>query len=289
MVKQHGAGGSSSFQLKSKLQRFGLAALVAAAFGLMLLGKADILLVEKGRILFNDIAAPVLMVLSKPAEMTLRVMQNLHELVSIRRQNAVLRAENEKLNLIKLDTEQLRRENEELRNLMKYIPLPEASSVSAKVIADTGNSFVQSLLAYTGYHHTVKKGNVVLTGEGVLGRISSVGVNVARILLITDINSRIPVKVEPMNAQAILSGDNTEYPQLISLPNNVKISVGDRVITSGAAGVYPAGLPIGTIVSVADGIIKVRPFVNRNHLEIVRIVDYGLSGLLADPICEVSR
>ena len=68
----------------------------------------------------------------------------------------------------------------------------------------------------------------------------------------------------------------------------MKVSVGDRVVTSGMAGVYPAGLPVGVITSVSDGVVKVRPFMNRNRLEIVRIVDYGLSGLLPDPKCEVS-
>ena len=104
--------------------------------------------------------------------------------------------------------------------------------------------------------------------------------------MITDINSRVPVKIEPIDVPAILTGDNTEYPQLISFPNNVRVSVGDRVTTSGLAGVYPAGLPVGTVISVNDGVVKVRPFVNRNHLEVVRIVDYGLSGLIADPKCE---
>ena len=73
------------------------------------------------------------------------------------------------------------------------------------------------------------------------------------------------------------------------MPNNVQVSVGDRVVTSGMAGVYPAGLPVGVITSVSDGVIRVRPFFNRNRLEIVRIVDYGLSGLLPDPPCEPSR
>lgn len=277
---------TSLYQLKSKLQRFGLLALVMAAFGLMLLGKADTILVEKGRILFNDITTPVLALLSKPAETMSGFIQNIHELVSIRQENNRLRDENQRLNLIKLETERLRKENAYLSELLNYVPPPEAVSISSRVIADTGNSFAQSLIAFVGAKQEIEKGDVVLTGDGLVGRIASVGVNAARILLITDINSRVPVKIEPIDVPAILTGDNTEYPQLISFPNNVRVSVGDRVTTSGLAGVYPAGLPVGTVISVNDGVVKVRPFVNRNHLEVVRIVDYGLSGLIADPKCE---
>ncbi|MBO4675788.1 MAG: rod shape-determining protein MreC [Elusimicrobiaceae bacterium] len=262
--------------------------LVLAAFGLMLLGKADTILVEKVQILFNDLTSPVLALLSKPAQAASRFMQNIHELVAIRQENARLREENQELTLVKLDTEQLRKENAYLADLLNYIPPPEAVSVTSRVIADTGNSFAQSLIAFVGQKQKVNKGEVVLTGDGLVGRIASVGINAARILLITDINSRVPVKVEPLDTPAILSGDNTEYPQLISLPGNAKVSVGDRVVTSGMAGVYPAGLPVGVIVSIDDGLIKVRPFFNRSRLEMVRIVDYGLSGLLPDPICTVS-
>ena len=211
---------------------------------------------------------------------------NIHELVSIRQENNRLREENRRLNMVKLETERLRKESAYLSALLNYVPPPEAVSVSARVIADTGNSFAQSLIAFIGTKQNIKKGDVVLTGDGLVGRIASVGVNAARILLITDINSRVPVKIEPIDVPAILTGDNTEYPQLISFPNNVRVSVGDRITTSGLAGVYPAGLPVGTVISVNDGVVKVRPFVNRNHLEVVRIVDYGLSGLIADPKCE---
>ena len=286
MVGQHSGNTASLHQIKAKLKRFALVMLVLTAFGLMLLGKADTILVEKIQILFNDITAPVLALLSKPAQSASRFMQNIHELVAIRQENARLREENRELTLVKLDTEQLRKENAYLADLLNYIPPPEAVSVTSRVIADTGNSFAQSLIAFVGSKQKVGKGNVVLTGDGLIGRIASVGINAARILLITDINSRVPVKIEPLDTPAILSGDNTEYPQLISLPGNAKVSVGDRVVTSGMAGVYPAGLPVGVIVSIDDGLVKMRPFFNRSRLEMVRIVDYGLSGLLPDPICK---
>ena len=88
----------------------------------MLLGKADTILVEKAQILFNDIASPVLALLSKPAQAASRFMQNLHELVAIRQENARLRKENKELTMVRLDTEQLRKENEYLTDLLNYVP-----------------------------------------------------------------------------------------------------------------------------------------------------------------------
>ncbi len=286
MAKKH-TNTVSLHQIKSKLQRFGVFALVLFAFSLMLLGKADTILVEKAQILFNDITTPILIVLAKPAQGAAKFMQNLHELVSIRQENTRLREENAKLNLIKIATESLRKENNYLTDLLRYVPPPQAVSISSRVVADTGNSFAQSLVAFVGQKQKIEKGNIVLTGDGLVGRIASVGINAARILLITDINSRVPVKIEPADVPAILSGDNTEFPQLTSLSDNVKVMIGDKVVTSGLAGVYPTGIPVGVVVSVDDSVVRVRPFFNRSRLEIVRIVDYGLSGLIADPVCEV--
>lgn len=286
MPANHSVNSSYSFQIKSKLQRYALLLLVILSFGVMLLGKADLLVVNQVKSLFQSLATPFLAVISTPASYIGKGLSNIQELASIRVQNNHLREENEKLNMVKFELENIRKENMYLSSLLNYVPPPTAKFTTTKIIADTGSSFAQSLIAYVGSDQNIHKGDVVLTGEGLVGRIASVGFNSARIMLITDINSKIPVKVEPMDAPAILAGDNSEYPELISLSNDIKVNVGDKIVTSGVAGVFPAGLPIGTIVSIDDGIIKIQPFADRNHLEIVRIVDYGLSGLLPEIPCE---
>lgn len=271
--------------LKSKLQRLGIILMVLSAFGLMLLGKADNFLVEQARIWFNEITAPVTAFFAKPAETVTSLVNGFHHLVFLRRENVRLTQENQELADLRLQTEQLRLRNEHLARLLNYIPPPDAVSVSAHVIADTGNAFAQSLIAFAGTKDGVKKGLVVLTGDGVVGRIDFAGPTASRVMLITDINSNLPVRLVPSDIPAVLSGDNTDYPQLVFLPRNVKVAVGDKVVTSGMAGVYPSGLPVGVIHSVSEGIVTVRPFVNRNRLEIVRIVDYGLTGILLEKKC----
>ena len=280
--------GLSLHGLKSKFPRFSVGALVALTFGLMLLGKADTVFVEKARIVFNEILAPVEAFLAKPAKTVSDLIEGFHSLVFMRRENVKLREENKELIDLRSKAERLRFQNEELSRLLKYVPPPEATFVSAQVIADAGNAFAQSLIAFAGTDEGVSKGDVVLSGEGVVGRIAFAGDEASRVLLLTDINSRIPVRLSPSDIPAILSGDNSEYPQLIFLPRNVKVSVGDKVVTSGTAGVFPSDLPVGTVHSVADGVVKVKLFSNRNRLEIVRIVNYGISGNLLNVKCATS-
>ena len=90
--------------------------------------------------------------------------------------------------------------------------------------------------------------------------------------MITDLNSRIPVVSEKSRVRAILSGDNSRAPKLAFLPPNAQLSLGDRIVTSGHGGVFPAGLPVGTIASVEDGVIRVAPFAEFDLLEYVRII-----------------
>jgi rod shape-determining protein MreC len=119
-----------------------------------------------------------------------------------------------------------------------------------------------------------------MTGEGLVGRVTEVGERSARVLLITDINSYVPVVLESSRDRAALAGDNSERPRLLFLPNNAKPQVGERVTTSGHGGVFPAGLPVGVIVSTGDGGVRVQPFVDLDRLENVRLVEYGLGGTL---------
>ena len=159
-------------------------------------------------------------------------------------------------------------------------PLIDVLVIPARVIAEEGNAFSHSLIAYTGGSKNVKKGQVVLSDNGVIGRIEQVGKMYSKIILITDINSKIPVIVERTRVRGILSGDNTSIPKLVFIPLDAELSIGDRVVTSGVAGVFPPGLPIGKVSSVEKNNIKIKTFGNLDRLEYVKIVDYGLADML---------
>lgn len=280
LVKQSTVALNRLGALKGVMQRFALLALVGASFALMLLGKADTVLVERVRTSVADAVAPVLDVLSRPAASVAAGVESFRELSNLYDENQRLREENERLLRWQMVARKLEAENEALRALQNFRPEPQASFVSARVVADTGGAFAHSILMLGGNGDGIRKGQAVMTGEGVVGRVAEVGLRTSRVLLISDINSRIPVMVGEGRQRAIMAGENTDRPRLIYLPANAGVVPGDLVVTSGAAGAFPQGLPVGVVASVEDGVVRVAPYVQRDRLEVVQAVDYGLTGIL---------
>ena len=132
------------------------------------------------------------------------------------------------------------------------------------------------LLIYVG-NEAVKKGQIVMGDESVIGRIDTVSPPYAKVILITDINSKIPVVVERTRVRGILSGNNKDLPQLIFMRSTTDVQEGDIVVTSGVGGMFPAGLPIGFISSINGNKVEVEPMADLSRVEYVRIVDYGLA------------
>lgn len=281
-VKQPSASPSRLGHIRSLVARFAILLLVGVSFTLMLLGKADIVILERFRASVTDAVAPLIDVMSRPASTVAEMVDNVRELIGIREENRRLRQENERLLRWQTMARQLETQNDALKNLLNFVPEPQASFVSARVVADTGGAFAQSLLLAAGTRELIQKGQAVLSGEGLVGRISEAGRRSARVLLITDINSRIPVMVGNSGQRAILAGDNTDRPRLLFLKALQSIVPGDRVVTSGDAGAFPPGLPVGIVTAVSDTDVRIEPFFKRDRLGYVRIIDYGLSGILVD-------
>jgi len=269
--------------LKSLLQRFAFLSLIGLTFALMLIGKADTVLVERARDAVTDAITPVLRVMSEPAAVVTNFVNNLRELAAIREENATLREDNARLLQWQAAAQKLESENKSLRGLSALVPEPSATFVTARVVADTGGAFAQTILITAGQSSGVKKGQVVVTGEGLVGRVMQAGLYSARVLLITDINSRIPVQVGEAGNRAILAGDNGLRPRLIYLGNKTAAAPGDKVVTSGDAEAFPPGIPIGQVARVEEGVVEVEPFVVRDKIQHVRVADYGLAGILAQP------
>jgi rod shape-determining protein MreC len=236
--------------------------------------------VERLRVFVDDGVAPVLQVMSRPAAAIASVVNAIHDLAAMRAENVRLAEENERLMHWQTVARELDNENKALKAQLNFMPDPDAAFITARVIGDTGGAFVHTMMLNVGSRDGVRKGQAVIAGEHMVGRIVEVGDRLARILLLTDINSHIPVIIENSRAKAILSGDNSDRPRLNYLAPNSNPAPGDRVITSGHGGAFPPGLPIGVIASVQDGIVRVEPYVHRNQLEYVTVVDYGLPGVL---------
>lgn len=148
--------------------------------------------------------------------------------------------------------------------------------MTARIVAEEGDAFSHSLIAYVGKDNaSVEEGQIVLNERGIIGRIDNVGDAYAKILLLTDINSRIPVVIEKSRTRGMMAGDNTQSPKLVFLPLSAEISVGDRIVTSGVAGVFPPGLPVGVVSKVDKRDIRITPYADLDSLEYVKIVSFA--------------
>ncbi|TAN56689.1 MAG: rod shape-determining protein MreC [Rhodospirillales bacterium] len=269
--------------VKQLAQRFAFATMAAAAFALMLIGKADTVLVDRLRTTAVDTVTPLLEMLSRPAATMAEMVDNVRQLAHIRTDNTVLRDENQKLMRWQEAAKRLESENAQLKSLLNFVPGPDAGFVAARVVADSGGAFAHSVLINAGSTEGVRKGQAVVSGEGLVGRVHQVGQHSSRVLLLSDLNSHLPVMLETTRTRAIMTGDNSERPKLNYLSDTLRLVQGDRVVTSGHGGVLPPGLPVGLMNQGPDGVVRVEPFVDRHKLEFVRIIDYGLGGTITPP------
>ncbi len=269
-----------SIPVRQALAKLTLPVLIAASFGLMLLGKADALLAERARMAIADSLAPIYGLLAGPLEGFRDALDNGRHIVTLARDNADLRDENEKLRKWQSVALALDAENASLKAQLHWLPEPAGTYVTARVVADTGGVYARAVLLSAGPNHSIVKGQVALDERGLVGRVTEVGARSVRILLITDLNSRIPVVLEGSRARAIMTGTNGPLPRLMYWPEGVQPAEGERVVTSAEANVFPAGLPVGVVHFNTSGVPEVEPQARLDRLEIVRLFDYGLRGLL---------
>ncbi|HYD08325.1 MAG TPA: rod shape-determining protein MreC, partial [Reyranella sp.] len=201
-------------QVRLALHRFALIVLVVLAFAAMLIGKADTVLVENARVLALDLASPALEAIARPVAVANRAIADLKEFASLREENARLREENARLLAWQTAARRLENENTRLRELSQFREGPEASFITARIVGDSVSAYVRGALINVGRGAGVTPGQAVITGEGLAGRIAEVGEHSARVLFVTDVNSRLPVQVERTRERAILAGDNSNLMRL---------------------------------------------------------------------------
>jgi rod shape-determining protein MreC len=268
-----------SIQARQALAKLTLPVLIAASFALMLLGKADAVLEERARMALSDALAPIYVALAEPLAGLRDMVLRTTDLWDIRAENERLHAENEQLRRWQSIALALDAENERLKANLHWIPDPAPSYVTARVVADAGGVYAKAVLLSIGPNHRVRKGEIALDERGLVGRVTEVGTRTARVLLITDLNSRIPVILEHSHAHAFLVGTNGPRPRLLYWPEGSAPHEGEQIVTSAEAGAFPADLPVGTVHYTSSNIPEVVPTAMLDRLEMVRIFDYGLTGV----------
>ncbi len=265
--------------------------LVSATFVLLGMNRIDPALVERLQTATGDFISPAIGFLGQPLVSIRSGLGNISHASQIFSENAALREQNRKLIAWRDTALRLEAENASLRAHLHVAPDPESRQVMVRVIGDPAGGFVESLMLAAGTSSGLEKGQPAVTAIGepgtqdagaLVGRIVQTGDSSARLLLVTDVNSRIPVLLEQSHIHAILGGDDTDRPQLLYLPPGSSVSVGERVVTSGNDHLMPPGIAVGVVVGNDENGIRVAPLADLSRIDFVTILKYeGVVPLLA--------
>lgn len=250
-----------------------LAIVAVLAVVLVLLGKAQSSLFDRARATFSDWTAPALEAVRAPLDGASRWVGNLGDIFVVYQENLHLKEENARLRQWQSAALLLEDRVKRYRLLLNAVPDPALTTVTAHVIGRATRPFLNTMILDAGKRNGVRPGQAVVDPRGMIGRVFLSGERTSWVILLTDLNSRIPVRVMPGNIRAILAGDNTQAPLLVSVTQPAKIHAGDQVVTSGDGGLLPSDLPVGVLV--ADGKdFRVALLADAATSDDVRIVDF---------------
>ena len=184
---------------------------------------------------------------TKPGKVAYDFAEGIQDIVSSEERIKQLEDEVKSLKAWREYARALEKENANLRNIARVGSQTRNSSFTAEVLADTGNYFAQTVLINAGAENGISDGWPATDGLGLVGRVTSVGDSVSRVILLTDPNSRVSVTIEPSGNRALVIGDNSSAPLIQMVQDGESIGLGDRVVTSGAGGVFPSGLLVGYV------------------------------------------
>jgi rod shape-determining protein MreC len=230
-----------------------LVIVLALAVVLVLLGKAQSGLFDRARMRITDWMAPALESVHVPIQAFNRFASSIDELFVVYRENLALKDENARLKQWRNVAVVMEGRVQHYQEMLHAVPDPDVNSVLARVIGRASRPFLQTMILDAGESSNVKPGEAVVDARGMIGRIYLAGDHTSWVILLTDLNSRIPVTIagadgKATSLQAIMSGDNSAEPVLDTLSQSVTLRPGDQVVSSGDGGLLPPGLPIGTVV-----------------------------------------
>ncbi|HEX3674903.1 MAG TPA: rod shape-determining protein MreC [Rhizomicrobium sp.] len=259
------ARGKASAQLS-------LAIVVILAIGLVVLGKAQSSLFDRARVYYSDAIAPALKTVGRPFDGVSNWFGGMDHFFDVYSENTRLKAENAKLRQWQSAALVLDARVKRYQLLLNAVPDPALEAISARVIGRDNRPFLDTLILDAGKGRGVKPGEAVIDTRGMIGRVFLAGDHTAWVILLTDLNSRVPVVIEPGNIQAMMAGDNSEAPSLQPMSQGAQLKEGAQVVTSGDGGLLPNGVPVGTVVWDGSA-YRVALLADASTADDVRIVD----------------
>jgi len=235
----------SAFLRKGAQQKFSLIALIIISILLIYLDSLRSTPLNIIRSAVKDIIFRGSVVVSYPGKIFSSSFNAITHHFNLYEKNINLESENAALKESLYNKEFLTLQNQELKELLNQEMKSSSLLLNAKVIIDKNSPFLKSIIINKGANEKIKKGMAALDGKYFIGRVVEVNYFSSRVLLLSDLNSKIPVIIEPEGHQAILSGTGTNNPVLDFLPKNHEVKNENTVFTSGKDGIFRPGIPIG--------------------------------------------
>ncbi|MES2214976.1 MAG: rod shape-determining protein MreC [Pseudomonadota bacterium] len=196
----------------------------------------------------------------------------LRQVVDLRAENITLKLELTKFKTLQDAASITYKENERLKAQLHYAEELPYDSITGRIVSLFTGPYGKSAIVRGGSSQGVEMGQIVINNDGVLGRISDVGFNYSKVILVTDFSSRIPVISSLSSIQAIVAGNNSEHPDLLYAVDTSNIKLGEILITSGDGKYYPPGLKVAIVSKISDREIQITPSSSLHDADFVHII-----------------
>lgn len=255
--------------LSNKLFNF---ILVTICLILIVIGKLDLVALRNFSSIVTDFFAPISNLVSKPALEIENVIKDVKSATFLRNENLKLKSENRRLKILENRLTNFESELIELKKILNFKFDTNEIIYTGRVLNISGGTFAKTMLINAGLNDGIEKGQPVISSMGLVGSIISVGPSSSRVLLTIDINSMIPSYLTQSGWPTIVQGENGTLLKLRFLSSEAEPIIGEMLETSGHGGIYPAGIPLGKIVSISNGIYFVQPSANPQKLRFVSVL-----------------
>ena len=266
----------SAFLKKGNQQRFSLIALILFSIFIIVLGKYNFKGINFLKLSIKEVVYRTTFIVSVPENFVISSYQTINDHFSLYSNYKNLKKDYESLKATKLNTDFLKSENEALKSKINDVST-QSFELLAKVIIDKKSPFLRSVIVNRGSKDNVILGMAVLDEKFLVGKVVEVNYSTSRVLLLSDLNSKIPVSIEPNGVQSILSGSGSNFGEIQYIKEDYQLDSDFEIFTSGSGGIFRSGIPIGkTILNAGSGLdtIKVKFHSDFSQLRLVKIVSF---------------
>ena len=243
----------SAFLKKSTQQKFSLLTLVFISIFIIVLSSLDFKAVRYLKTAINEVVYRSSFIVSIPENFIKNSFIEISEYTTFFNNYKKNQEELNKLKSNYVSNEIIQYENNELKELINdYVY--SSNKILAKIIVDHNSPFLKSIIINKGSKDGIKIGTNVYDQSYLVGRVIEVNYKTSRVLLLSDLNSNVPVTIAPQNIQAIITGTGNNYGQIKYIKDGFldKFSGQSIVYTSGTGAIFKSGIPIGKLSSIDD-------------------------------------